>query len=256
MSLTKFAFITDLHYGFERRNGHKVPLHDIRAFNATLAFLKDFKPDTLIVGGDFLDCGSISHHNKHAKRSVEGLRLLSDADDLRAEVLDKLEALKPSKLVYIVGNHEDWIEDLIEENPGIEGLVDLKKMLRLDKWQVVPQGGYYNLGKLTFLHGDQLSGGDHVAKAAVVAWERSIRFGHVHTYQTYTKVSPIDEKLARTGIAVPCLCTKGPKYGEGKANRWVQGFNYGFIHADGSYNDYVAIITNGKTCINGKVYRG
>lgn len=251
-----FAFLTDLHYGYERRHGHKVPLHDIRAFNAAYGFLKDFKPDILIVGGDFLDCGAVSHHNKGAKRSTEGLRLLADATDLRREVLAPLEALKADKMVYIVGNHEDWIEDLIEENPGIEGLVDLRKMLGLEKWQVVPQGGYYNLGKLTFMHGDQLSGGEHVAKAAVVAWERSVRFGHVHTFQTYTKVSPIDEKLGRTGVAVPCLCSKGPKYGEGKANRWVQGFNYGYIHSDGSYNDYVAIITNGRTTVHGKVYRG
>lgn len=254
--MKKFAFLVDLHFGFERRSGHKIPLHDMKAFNATLAFLQDFKPDTLILGGDILDCGVISHHNRNRKRSVEGLRLLSDAEELRKQVLAPLEKLKANKQVYIVGNHEDWIEDLIEENPGIEGLVDLKKMLALDDWQVIPQGGYFNLGKLTFLHGDQISGGEHVAKAAVTSWERSVRFGHQHTFQVYTKVSPIDEKLGRTGVAVPALCTKGPKYGEGKANRWVQGFNYGYVHGDGSYNDYVAIITNGRTTVGGKVYKG
>jgi metallophosphoesterase superfamily enzyme len=251
-----FAYLTDLHYGFERKSGHKVPLHDLKAFGAAYEFLKDFKPDVLIAGGDFLDCGVISHHNKQKKRSTEGLRLLSDAEGLRAEVLKPLEALKAKELVYQIGNHEDWVDDLIEENPGIEGMVEIRKMLALEQWRVVPQGGYYNLGKLTFLHGDQLSGGDHVAKAAVVAWERSVRFGHFHTYQTYTKVSPIHEKLGRTGIAVPCLCTKDPKYGEGKANRWVQGLNWGYVMPDGSYHDYVSIITNGRLVANGKVYRG
>ncbi len=256
--MKKFAFLTDLHYGFERRSGHKIALHDMKAFGAAFEFLRDFKPDTLILGGDFLDCGVISHHNKNRKKSVEGLRLLSDAEGLRKEVLDPLETLKADKQVYIIGNHEDWVEDLIEENPGIEGLVDVRKMLGLDKesWQLVPQGKYVNVGKLTFMHGDQLSGGEHVAKAAVTHWERSVRFGHHHTFQTYTKVSPIDERLARTGVAVPALCTKGPKYGEGKANRWVQGFNFGYVHQDGSFNDYVPIITNGRTTINGKTYRG
>lgn len=254
--MTKFAFLTDLHFGYERRNGHKIPLHDPKAFGAAYEFLKDFKPDVLILGGDILDCGAISHHNKGAKRSTEGLRLLADAEECRANVLGPLEALKAKKQVYIVGNHEDWIEDLIEENPGIEGLVDLKPMLKLDSWQVLGQGSYYDLGKLTFVHGDQLSGGEHVAKAAVIAWERSIRFGHHHTYQVYTKVSPIHEKLGRTGIAVPCLCSKGPKYGEGKANRWVQGLNWGYVLPDGSYYDYVSIITNGRMVVNGKVYKG
>lgn len=254
--MTKFAFLTDLHYGFERKHGAKVALHDPKALGAALEFLRDFKPDVIIAGGDMLDCGCISHHNKKSKRATEGLRLLTDAEGLKYDALKPLESLGAGKLIYQPGNHEDWIEDLIDENPGIEGLVELKQMLSLDQWQVQRQGDYFNLGKLTFIHGDQLRGGENVAKNAVTSWERSIRFGHFHTYQTFTKVSPISEKLARTGIAVPCLCTKDPKYGEGAANRWVQGLNFGYVHGDGSYNDYVAVITNGKTCINGKVYRG
>ena len=46
--MQKFAFLTDLHYGFERRNGHKVPLHDQRAIDAALSFLGDFKPGTRV----------------------------------------------------------------------------------------------------------------------------------------------------------------------------------------------------------------
>lgn len=255
MTAKKFAFLTDLHYGFERRSGHKIPLHDMKAFTVALQFLQDFQPDVLILGGDFLDCGAISHHNKNKKHSTEGLRLLADAQGLREEVLEPLEELGASKMVYFTGNHEDWLDDLVEENPGIEGIVELSTLLKLDAWQVIPQGGYFNLGKLTFIHGDQLSGGEHIAKAAVLAWERSIRFGHVHTFQTYTKVSPINEKLGKTGIAVPCLCTKDPKYGQGKANRWVQGINYGYVFNDGTYSDFVSIITNGKMVAEGKVYK-
>ena len=55
---------------------------------------------------------------------------------------------------------------------------------------------------------------------------------------------------------VPCLCTKGPKYGEGSPNRWVQGFNYGYLGSDGSYSDYIALIVNGRAIVEGKEYRG
>lgn len=75
--MTKYAALFDLHYGYERRNGHKVPLHDMRAFGAALAFLKDFRPDTLILGGDILDCGAISHHNK-GKPGLSGGLVLRD----------------------------------------------------------------------------------------------------------------------------------------------------------------------------------
>lgn len=253
--VTKFAFLTDLHFGYERKSGHKVALHDLDAFYCTLQYLQDFKPDIIIIGGDWLDCASISHHNHGKPGRTEGMRLYSDALECRKLTLEPLEALD-SKLVYIIANHESWIDDLTDDQPALSDLVDLKKLLSLSKWTIIPQGGYFNLGKLTFIHGDQLSGGEQVAKAAVTSYERNIRFGHFHTFQAFTKNSPIDVKLAKTGIAVPSLCTKGPKYGESKPNRWVQGFLSGYVHSDGTFNDYVSIITNGKfTAPNGKTYK-
>ena len=105
--MQKFAFLTDLHYGFERRNGHKVPLHDQRAIDAALSFLGDFKPDTLILGGDILDCGAISHHNHGKPGRTEGLRLLADADTCSTNFIQPLKALRPKTVVYITGNHEE-----------------------------------------------------------------------------------------------------------------------------------------------------
>lgn len=254
MKLTKFAFLTDLHYGYQRLNRHKVPLHDEKAFNIALQFVTDLKPDVLILGGDILDCGAVSHHAKGKPGRTEGLRLLSDAEDCARDVIAPLAALK-AKTVFITGNHERWLEDISEETPGLEGTLELRSLLHLPpNWEVLPQGGHFNLGKLTFIHGDQLSGGEHIAKAAVTTWERSIRFGHVHTYQVFTKTSPIHEKLGRTGVAVPCLCSKEVAYGKGRANRWVQGLDHGVVFADGSYADQVSIITNGKMWANGKVY--
>ena len=257
-NMTRFAFLCDLHYGFERRGGHKVPLHDLTAFGAAFAFLEDFKPHILILGGDWLDCGVVSHHNSGKPGRTEGLRLLADAQACRADTLTPLERLPAQHRIYIPGNHEAWLEDLTDDQPGLEGLVSLPNLLTLshNQWTILPHAGKYHLGKLTFVHGDQLKGGQAVAKNAVIEAERSIRFGHFHTYMAYTKTSFIEEKLGRTGIAVPCLCTKDPKYGEGRGNSWVQGLNYGWLNDNGTYHDYIAIITNGQTIINGRRYRG
>jgi metallophosphoesterase superfamily enzyme len=255
--MRRFVSLFDLHYGYERDGyRHKKALHDPKAMDIALQFVSDFKPDDIVLGGDILDCGMVSHHNRNRPGRTEGLRLLADAQELRREFLAPLEGSKKARLHYITGNHEDWLEDLVDADPGLEGIVDLQTILKLQKWAVVPQGGHVSLGKLTFVHGDQFRGGDHVAKAAVIAYERSVRFGHFHTYQTYTKTSALDIKQGRTGIVVPCLCTKDPKYGEGAPNRWVQGLNFGYIHSDGSYTDYVAVIVNGRAVIEGKEYRG
>lgn len=253
--MDKFIALFDSHWGYERRNGHKLALHDEKAIQTALKFAADFKPNHVILGGDILDCGSISHHNHGKPGAVEGLKLLADAKELRSQVITPLEALKPKTLTYIIGNHEDWLTDLVDQIPALEGIVDVKSMLKLgDKWNIIPQGESHKLGKLIFVHGDQIKGGEHSAKAATAAYEANVRFGHHHTYQVYTKTSAVDAN-GHTGISVPCLCRKNPKYNEGSPNRWMQGFLWGYVNGpEGRFNDYVSVIINGTTIINGKVY--
>lgn len=254
--MEKFVFLTDLHWGYERVGGHRKPLHDTRALTIALDFIKDFEPDHVILGGDMLDCGPISHHNDRKPGRTEGLRIFADAKELRSALLAPLEALQGTTLTYIVGNHEDWLNDLIAAQPGLSGVVNPEVILGLDQWKVIPNGGYHRLGKIVFCHGDQLRGGENIAKQAVVDHEKNIRFGHMHTYQAFTKVTPVDA-TGHTGIAVPCLCRKGPGYAGGKPNKWVQGFQWGYIGGPGgSFCDYTTIITNGSAMIEGKHYRG
>ena len=254
--MEKFVFLTDAHYGYERRNGHRVPLHDSKAIQVALQFIKDFKPDHLILGGDILDCGCVSHHNKGKPGAVEGFRLLGDAKELRKTVIDVVEPHVKKSLTYLTGNHEAWLDDLCETIPALEGVVDVRSILSLSqRWKVVPQGQAHKLGKLVFIHGDQIGGGEHSAKAATLAYEANVRLGHFHSFQVYTKTSAIDI-TGHTGIVVPCLCRKNPRYGGGSPNRWMQGFLWGYIQKDGTFADYVSVIVNGKAIINGKAYVG
>lgn len=257
--IRRFMFVTDTHWGYETVGGHKRPLHDPRAVSVMLQFAEQFKPHDLILGGDILDCGVISHHNKGRVRKTEGFRLLRDAEQCHANIIQPLEQMLPREGVktFIIGNHCDWIQDLLDEQPGLEGLVDVRTLLKLGKWSVVEQGHGFQYHKLYFLHGDTIKGGEHVAKSGVVNYERNIRFGHHHTFQTYTKTSPIDAEVAKTGVAVPCLCSKDVGYMERIPNRWVQGFLYGWIDEEsGVFSDHVAVIIRGKAVICGKVYTG
>jgi hypothetical protein len=253
--MKRFVALYDLHYGFERKGGHRTPLHDLKALNVVMKFIKDFKPHVVILGGDMLDCAAISHHTKHKPGQTEGLRIRDDAQELSTLLIRPLERLLPkSKLVYIEGNHEKWLDDLVVDIPGLEGLIDPRTVLRLGRrWQWIPQGGAYKLGKLVFIHGDQVSGGEHAAKAATVAYEANVRFGHFHTHQTYTKTAAVDAN-GHTGVCVPCLCKKGPGYGGRRPNRWIQGFQWGYV-GSGIFNDYTTVIINGKAYIGGKLYQ-
>lgn len=221
-----------------------------------MGFIKDFQPDHVILGGDILDCGSISHHNHGKPGAVEGFRLLADAKELSAAIIKPTEELKTKSLTYIIGNHEDWLTDLVEQIPALEGIVDVRSVLNLkSKWKIIPVGEAHRLGKLVFVHGDQIKGGVHSAKYAVEAYQRNVFFGHHHTHQAFTRVSSL-EMNGHTGTAVPCLCRKNPKYGGGSPNRWMQGFLYGYINEDKTFNAYVVVIIDGKATILGKAYKG
>jgi len=254
--MKSFIFATDFHYGFERVGGHKRALHDDKAISAMFKFAADFKPDVFILGGDVIDAGCISHHNHGKPGLTEGLRLIDDVAGAHSSIIAKAEALKPKELIYITGNHCAWLDQLTDVMPALQGIINLKSLLKLDKWKVIPQGGQFDLGKLTFMHGDTISGGEHSAKAAVINYERSVRYGHMHTHQVYTKNSPIDYKNAKTGMAVGCLCRKGPGYGKGKPNKWIQGFLVGYVQPNGTFNDFHVNIVDGQFVgPNGKIYK-
>lgn len=261
--MQKFLAIFDAHVGFERLPGEArpSPLHDPKALGAVWKFAEDFKPDRVILGGDILDCGPVSHHNRKTPGKTEGLRMRRDFELCRELVIDPAaEVLAPDgKLDYLIGNHEDWLQDLSDEIPGLEGVVDVKGGLDLsDSWRVHRQGTILPLSRhLLLVHGDVIKGGgEQKAKAAVIQFERSIRFGHFHSYQTYTKTSSIDIELPRTGINVPCLCKKSPRYTESSPQRWAQGFLWGYIMPNGTFSDYVSIIISGRFTALGKEYRG
>jgi hypothetical protein len=255
MAEKSYVALFDIHYGFERKQGKKVPLHNPRILDAVGLFIEDFKPDYIIYGGDALDCGPISHHNRGRNFSIEGLRLLEDAVGLASYMHMYAACAEQPKEIYIEGNHEDWLNDLIEDYPGLAGTLDLKKLLVNETLQIVPQGEVFQLGKLVFLHGDQIRSSLYPSRWAVDAYQKSVRFGHFHTYQTFTKVSALDGDC-RTGVAVPCLCTRAPGYAKGAPNRSINGFNYGYIETSGNYYDVTPIITNHKFVAEGVEYAG
>lgn len=222
-----------------------------------LQFAADFRPHGFIGGGDWLDFGSIAHHNKHKKRTIENLRIEEDLAYLGREVMAPIEDIDVDMdRWYLAGNHERFLEDLVDGEPGLADTLTVPKLLHLEErgWQWIPVGGHLDLGKLRFVHGDQLSIGTNAAKTAVDLHHKSIAFGHIHTHQQFITHSPVDARDIHIGIAVPGLATRAPAYARKHPNRWATGFLHGVIWPDGTFSHYVTIITNGRAWINGKAY--
>jgi hypothetical protein len=265
MKLPRFVAWFDLHYGIEWKD-HKgrrvlVKTHDEPSVRAALKFLKDFRPDVFIFGGDNLNMAFVSRHDLGRPRVLESFRGKQDYDGFQREILGPVEAALASgaRKVWMYGNHEAWIQQYLNQVPALEGLIEPEDYLKLRErgWQIVSQGEIYKLGKLRFVHGDILlqGGGVFPAKKAIETYGKSIRLGHVHTYQVYARRVLAEEGFS-TALCVPALSVRNHDYAKNRPANTMQGFLFGYVMPDGNFSDYVAVIYKGKFVWNGKVYDG
>ena len=234
-----------------------IPQHDPSAVDVAAQVVEWWSPELLVILGDFLDCTPVSHWLKNKRKTTEGLRL---RDDFNAgnRLLDKITK-SINHLVYLEGNHEDWIWDAIEANPEFEGLIDLSLGLKFEarranhKVTHLRYGKCYKQGHLTFTHG--IYTGKHHAARHVEAYGRNVIYGHLHDVQTHVKVCPIDVNEKHMGISMGCLCNKNPQFMENKPNNWCHCVGVGEFRADGGFNVYPVVICNGVASFGGKTFR-
>ncbi len=264
---TKFIALFDIHIGWERikTRGNSVirPTHAIPAINAVMEFAADYKPQALVLPGDQLNCGPISHWLKGKPRLVAGFNLRKEMDELDRLILKPFDKILPKDSIKIWhnGNHEVWIQDFIDQNPGTEGLLEPEQYLKLEErgYKIYEQGEVSSLGKLNFVHADVvLRNGTTVnpAKTLVNAYKKNIRGGHLHTYSAAVESTVIDAKDFHTGVIVPSMSTRNPSFVKNNPNQFCNGFLKGIIYPDGSFSDSVVIINKGKFTENDKLYDG
>jgi len=274
----RFVAIFDAHFGQEYKRSaqawprryEKRTTHDPQALNIVRQFMADFLPDVVLLGGDQLNCGPVSHWNKGLPRLTENFRLKDEMDACNELLLKPIDeyvkaaarkrqaAKEPSPDItkhWMTGNHEVWIDMWLDENPGLEGLVEPRAYLNLDQrgWKFYEQGEIARIGKLHYIHGDVLRGRGSWQKLAH-DYRRNLRAGHRHTWECGTDVTPIDRQDYHTVMYLPALANCAPAYEKNASVNHQKGFSYGYYWPDGSFNDYVVIINRGTCTINGKRY--
>ncbi len=219
-------------------------------------FIHDFKPDTVVLGGDISDFESASHWIANQGSPFDLNTIQEDYQHLHKIVLIPLKAAAPkAKVIYLRGNHESWLDQTIALNRNGRGFWELENNIDLRKFNMkileVNQS-YTPTENLTYIHG--VYTGMYHARQTVQAYHQSVLYGHVHDVQTYIQVSPINSKHFYKASSVGCLCTLNPHWMKNKPNRWVNGFNYVYINDNGSFHDVQVIIVRGGFWANEKYY--
>src|SRR5438067_411173 len=153
------VILADVHY----------PEHDVPAIRAVLEFIRRHRSQVASVTllGDALDCQDVSRHTRGKPRLRKHRGYRDGLDGFARDILTPIERLVgESELAYVEGNHEDWINDLLDEMPELDGLLDIPSALKLRErgWKWVPVGGHIVRAGFVLLHGDQIGSGTHVAK--------------------------------------------------------------------------------------------
>ena len=220
-----------------------------------------------IFGGDMHDNQEISHHTtgKPLLRPPGSYALHTEGFD--RFILSPLESILPAdaKKVWIEGNHEFWVNQLIERQPELQGTLERPLLLNLVArgWEVLPLGAGKNLGKLLVVHGEGLTGiGNQAsiyhAKRAVESFCCSVLYGHLHSAQSYTKVLPHNTRDKWIGYSSPAACSTNPDYLQNRPTAWVNGFVIVELHEpekkNSNFNTYPIIVSDGMFSFGGNIY--
>lgn len=218
-----------------------------------LEIARDFKPDEIIIAGDFHDSYCISQYEKEPTRDF---KTLDEELGSGRDALVKLQKLFPrSSFVYLQGNHENRIERyIIHSAPKLWGSIDIKKLLGVPKsWNYLPYGqkNFYRMGKLIATHGSIT--GKYATLKMIERYGTSIIHGHTHHIQEFHVRNLKGEQFI--GISPGWLGDfSSADYIKDIAN-WAHGFALTVHKPNGDFFHQIIHIKNGEALFNGKIYR-
>jgi hypothetical protein len=244
-NIERVLFVPDSHH----------PNASESAWGLMLRAAKVFKPDTIVVLGDFADGESLSLHPP----DEPGKRDFDDELGLVLKALTDLDGLGATKKVYLEGNHEQRLSRYLARNaPALYRSLSLPELLKLRErgWAWVPYRTSWKLGKLHLTH-DTGSAGMNAHRASAKAFMGSTVIGHTHR-MAYEVLGRFDDSpyvsamfgwLGDTKLAARYLH-------EAKSAEWVHGFGVGYLDRETGLIFLQPVpIVDGACCVAGRILR-
>lgn len=235
---------------------YHIPHQNDNCIKGILKLMDDIKFDINIVNGDFLDYGCISHWNAHKHKTLEMTRLKNDYI-IGNSILDEMDKRLPKhcQKYFLEGNHENWVYDLLEKIPQLEGMVEPKELLFLKKrgYDISKYNDLVQFGKLYVTHGIYATANS--VKKHLDELKVNVLFAHTHTIGMRLSSSPARD-VAFAGYNAGCICDMSPDYMRGRPHGWAHGFAVVYFFQDGSFDVKLIRVINGKFIFNNKIYDG
>lgn len=211
------AFLPDLHCPYDDRQAVDIAVDYIHKHHA---------PTDLILGGDFADLFEMSKFPSTPRMQP---------DEEVAAVVRRLEdmhaAFPGCRKVYLMGNHERRMIRYIQTEapkmarilgPTIPAVFQLERLGyefhdNRETWE--SRGEFLKIGKLSYLHGDEIGGCGfkYTAQRMAENYRANIIYGHLHVTDASKPMRDLEGHVIRTW-QVGCLHTRTPHYKPGASH--------------------------------------
>lgn len=238
-SCNKSLFLSDIH----------IPFQDNDALQVAMQYGLDVGCDSVILGGDIMDCLRISRFSKDPNS-----RNMKEEIELTKHFFTSLRynAFTDAKIIYKEGNHEARLplygQTQAPELFGADMIKSMDEVLELDRFGVKWVDGKrpMYMGKLNVLHGDETgakSGGVNPARAMYLKAKECCIGGHWHRTTQFTGKTIRDRIISAWSVG--CLCDQHPDYMP--SNEW----NLGFAVIERDDDDW--FVVDNKRILNNRV---
>jgi predicted phosphodiesterase len=230
------------------------PFVDKKAWNVMLKAAAVFKPDIIVIQGDFGDCYSISAHDKSPLRTND---LEYEVEQIRI-ARAQLDALGATRKIFIEGNHEFRLARYLASNaPAVFKMLSIPELFKLKEngWEFVPYKASLRLGKLNMTH-DTGTAGQNAHRQSMNAFQGSVVIGHTHRMEF--SVTGNADGPPQVGAMFGWLGDFDDidyMHAIAAKRAWSHGFGLGFMEANGVVHLQPVPIVNGACCVLGQIIR-
>lgn len=250
-----------------------MPYHDRAAWNCVKQAIKIVRPDGFVNLGDFAEAESVSHWQwKKKKRPPLDYQLrdidieIGELNKWMDDIDETLDKCKVKTKLYIQGNHDEWFDRLVEENPHLAttrhrfgdgyGFKDFMGLTRRG-YSFIPCGEMYKHGRLYFYHGHHCRSSITHARWHLQNKGVNVMYGHWHDVQEAT-IAHTDGLKGAWSIG----CLKSLKYQDAnqftqrRALNWQHAFAVVDFWGDGKFTVDTVRIIDGQCSLWGNLING
>lgn len=234
------------------------PNYDYTSINAVKAFIKYYKPTTLIQLGDFCDWDSVSSFEPNAEKEIQTLDKESDSSN---QLLDELDKVLPKNCakIMIAGNHEDrYAKFRINQAQDVKTrrmktFTSWDDEYNLDSrgWESYDYGSHVKIGKIVFTHGWKNHG---AKKMAEFFPGKNVIFGHLHRHEVHGLLdenqNPIESECIGTLSRFDLSYMRGQP-----VTNWVHSFMYIDMMDNGTFSKHFVHIINGQFIEHNRMFK-